>query len=40
MKTPILNPNNYLSNLTPADAFEFEVARNLYVAVLGVSIVC
>lgn len=38
MKTPILNPNNYLSNLTPADAFEFEVARNLYVAVLGATI--
>ncbi|KAF5353965.1 hypothetical protein D9756_006954 [Leucocoprinus leucothites] len=35
---PILNPNNYLGHLSPADAFQFEVARNLYIAVLGATI--
>ncbi|KXN83153.1 hypothetical protein AN958_01766 [Leucoagaricus sp. SymC.cos] len=34
----ILNPDNYLSYLRPAEAFEFEVARNLYIAVLGATI--
>lgn len=37
MSTGILNPDNYLSHLSAADAFQFEVARNLYLAVLGVS---
>ncbi|KAF9449862.1 hypothetical protein P691DRAFT_811549 [Macrolepiota fuliginosa MF-IS2] len=37
MSTGILNPDNYLSHLSPADAFQFEVVRNLYLAVLGVS---
>ncbi|KAF9449859.1 hypothetical protein P691DRAFT_811547 [Macrolepiota fuliginosa MF-IS2] len=38
MSTGILNPDNYLSYLSPADAFQFEVARNLYLAVLGATI--
>ncbi|KAF9449864.1 hypothetical protein P691DRAFT_798801 [Macrolepiota fuliginosa MF-IS2] len=38
MSTGILNPDNYLSYLSPADAFQFEVARNLCLAVLGATI--
>ncbi len=36
MSSGALNPDNYLGHLSPADAFQFEVARNLYLAVLGV----
>lgn len=37
MASSIPNPDNYLGHLTPADAFQYEVSRNLYLAVLGVS---
>ncbi|KAJ3575405.1 hypothetical protein NP233_g1117 [Leucocoprinus birnbaumii] len=34
----IPNPDNYLGHLSPNEAFQFEVARNLYIAVLGATI--
>ncbi|XP_006456212.1 hypothetical protein AGABI2DRAFT_146114 [Agaricus bisporus var. bisporus H97] len=36
MSTPaVLNPDTYLNHWTPENAFQIEVARNLYLAVLG-----
>lgn len=34
--SPFLNPDTYLNHWTPDNAFQVEVARNLYLAVLGV----
>ncbi|KAF9443724.1 hypothetical protein P691DRAFT_797122 [Macrolepiota fuliginosa MF-IS2] len=34
----ILNPDNYLNHLSPPDAFQYGVARNLNLAVLGATI--
>lgn len=33
----ILNPDTYLNHFTPDEAKQFEVSRNVYIAVLGVS---
>lgn len=32
----VLNPDSYLNHWSPENAFQIEVARNLYLAVLGV----
>lgn len=34
--TTILTPDVYLNHLAPDEVYQFEVSRNVYIAVLGV----